>query len=83
MKLLSIAAAVLMLAAGWRALRHWRGRHRARAGRPLRRARSPFDAPAWPDAGPLPLGSHRPPEIELSDSRILPPPREIRGKYGE
>lgn len=44
-----------------------------------------FDARAWPNTGehlPHP-GIHRPADINLTDHRMLPPPREIRGKYGE
>lgn len=44
-----------------------------------------FDARAWQNAGehlPHP-GFHRPADIYLNDPGILPPPREIRGDYGE
>lgn len=53
--------------------------------RALRRGPGAFNAHAWPDVpGAAPVhGFHRPADIELTDPRILPPPREIRGKYGE
>ena len=53
--------------------------------RPLRRGPGAFDANPWPDApGVVPLREfHRPADVELTDPRILPPPREIRGRYGE
>lgn len=62
-----------------------RARQRRPKVRALRRGPSAFDAHAWPDAQGVipPRGFHRPADIELADPRILPPPREIRGRYGE
>ena len=61
-----------------------RRRRRMRA-RPLRRGPGAFDANPWPDAPGVvpPREFHRPADIDLADPRILPPPREIRGRYGE
>ena len=67
------------------ARRFRRPRQRRVMMRPLRRGPGAFNAHAWPDtpdAAPA-QGYHRPADIELIDPRILPPPREIRGKYGE
>ena len=52
---------------------------------PLRRGPGAFDARAWPptQGHAMPGANHRPADIELTDPGILPPPREIRGQYGE
>lgn len=83
MKILWMSEAILLLTVCLRVLGRIRRARKARAYRPLTRARNPFDAAAWPDRGPLPRGVHRPADIEITDSQILPPPRQIRGKYGE
>jgi hypothetical protein len=72
---------------GCRGVARWlRRKRRLRATvRPLRRGPGAFDANPWPDAPGVvpPRDLHRPADIDLTDPRILPPPREIRGRYGE
>lgn len=70
----------------WMGVVRWLRRRRRRPTvRPLRRGPGAFDANPWPNApGAVPPRNfHRPADIELTDPRILPPPREIRGRYGE
>jgi hypothetical protein len=79
-----IGCAFLLLVICLRVLgRITRARKRRARRPPLARVRSPFDAAAWPRGGPVAGGRHRPADIVLNDTQILPPPREIRGKYGE
>jgi hypothetical protein len=63
----------------------WRRGRRPVTMRPLRRGPGAFDANPWPDAPVVvpPREFHRPADIDLTDPQILPPPREIRGRYGE
>lgn len=71
----------------YRAVARWlrRKRRRRATARPLRRGPGAFDANPWPGAPGVvpPRDLHRPADIDLTDPRILPPPREIRGRYGE
>jgi len=83
MKILWISGVLLLLSVCLRALRQMKRRRKRRAYRPKTRARNPFDVAAWPDRGRLSGPVHRPADIDLTGSQILPPPREIRGKYGE
>lgn len=69
----------------WARLQRRRVRRRLafRPPRPRGRASS-FNAPAWQDvAGQKKTNLHRPAEIELTKTEILPPPRRIDGRYVE
>jgi hypothetical protein len=86
MMIAACCAAVLfaLCAAVW-LVRRRAGRWERHRGRKFRRGPSAFDARAWPDGrgAPPPDVYHRPAEIDLTDTGILPPPRQIRGRYGE
>jgi hypothetical protein len=58
---------------------------RLRGARVMRGRVGAFNAAAWPDGtGVMPRRDlQRPADIELTDPRILPPPRHIDGRYGE
>ncbi len=80
---------VFIFCAAWAygsvASRFPRRRRRRTKVRPLRRGPGAFDANPWLDVPGVvpPREFHRPADIDLTDPRILPPPREIRGRYGE
>lgn len=72
------------------AILRWAGTRRRRARRRRsvrlpqpRRGDGSFNAPAWRAARAAGGNFHRPAEIELTKTEILPPPREIEGRYGE